>query len=184
MKPTPIGAAILVGIMTVSMSSAQNAEIVSVADQAAALPGLTTVEQYDGQVPPGSPRGDIPQMRGFPITIGVNSYFAPQRGIVLEDITGDGNLEIIASSTDNKLYVWDYSGAALPGFPVTFENLAQYPPSVADIDGDGDMEFVQLTRVYSNGGRLYVVDHQGNILPNFPISIDTVSYTHLRAHET
>jgi len=152
---------------------AQQASIMTLTDQADAVPGLATVRPCDAPPPPeNSTCGEIPQMPGWPITIGGAANFAPSRGLVFADLDGDGDLEVIASSTDSRVYAWDYTGAALPGFPVSTIGMAQYAPSIGDIDNDGDPEIVQCTRGPTSGGRLYVIDHQGNVVPPFPISIN------------
>jgi WD40 repeat protein len=111
-------------------------------------------------------------MPGWPILIGAHPNFKPFRGVCFADMNGDGDLEIITSSTDSRIYAWDLSGAAMPGFPVATIGWCQYAPSVADMDGDGDLEIVQCTRGTTSGGRLYAVDHLGNVLPGFPISVN------------
>jgi hypothetical protein len=151
----------------------QDAKTITVSDEGAPLPAMATVSDYYGPLPPENPgRGDIPQMPGFPTHMGGDPYFAPTRGLVFADLEGDGGLEIITSSTDGRIYAWDYHGNAMPGFPVTTIQMPQYAPSVDDLDGDGDMEIVQFTRGLTSGGRLYVLDHQGNSLPGFPKSIN------------
>jgi len=152
---------------------AQDAKIVSVSDEAALVPAMMTVSDYQGPLPAENPsRGDIPQMPGFPTTMGVQFNFKPARGLVFADLDGDNDLEIITSSTDSQVYAWHHDGSDAAGFPLSVIGWAQYAPSVADMDGDGDVEIVQLTRGLTDGGRLYVLDHQGNPLPGFPLSVN------------
>lgn len=81
--------------------------------------------------------------------------------IVLEDLDGDGKLEIIAAGLDQRLYVWDASGADWGAFPIDVCSpdlcglggvriLAS--PAVADVDGDGDFEIGIATNEAANGG--------------------------------
>jgi hypothetical protein len=145
---------------------------VSISDESAEISGRAVVTDIDLAAPP--PRAGattIDQMPGWPIPIGGDITFAPSRGLAFGDLDRDGTLEIVASSTDKKLYAWDFTGASLPGFPVTLIEKAQTAPTVADLDGDGDMEIVQFTRGLTNGGRLYVVDHEGQVAPGFPVSL-------------
>jgi hypothetical protein len=144
----------------------------AITDEVAPVPARTLVSDYRGMLPPAKLGGrEMPQMPGFPVQMGGHPNFSPSRGLVFADLDGDGQLEIITSSTDYKIYAWDNVGHLMDGFPVTTIQLPQYAPSVDDMDGDGDMEIVQFTRGLTSGGRLYVLDHEGNVLPNFPMSL-------------
>ncbi len=152
---------------------AQDAKIITISDAGEFVEGKVTISDYHGPLPPlREPDRAINDMPGWPITLGFTGGFMPTRGLVFEDLDGDGDLEIITSSTDSKIYAWDFTGSPMPGFPKNTIGWAQYAPSVGDLDGDGDMEIVQFTRGMTSGGRLYVVDHQGNDLPGFPKNIN------------
>jgi hypothetical protein len=153
-------------------AEAQTAKVMTVSDEGSELFGETRILDYHGDLPGKAPAGrDIPQMPNWPKTMGSHVNFKPSRGLVLADMNQDGTLEIVASSTDSKIYVWDHTGAILPGFPKTTIGWCQRPPSVADLDGDGDMEIVQFTRGMTSGGRFYIVDHEGNTLAGFPVNL-------------
>lgn len=144
----------------------------TVTDAAAGLQGATEISKTT-LLPATTPATRaIPQMPGWPITVGTHSQIKPARGAVLADLNNDGNLDIIVGTTTSQIYAWDYTGAALPGFPVALNNWVQYPPSVADIDGDGWLEIVAGTRGPTTGGRLYVIDHLGVVRPGFPLSVN------------
>lgn len=152
---------------------AQNVEIMTVTDSAAATPGVSTVTKAMMLDLPAGPADvrSISQMPGFPVTIGFNQYFSPFRGAAFADLNNDGNLEILVANSEMKLYAFDMYGNAVPGFPFTTVNYAQYVPSVADMNGDGNVEIVFVTRGPTSGGRLYILNNQGVPLPNFPVSI-------------
>jgi len=149
--------------------------IVTITDEASPIPGTAIVSDYEGPLPLERPGPDaIDQMPGWPVTVGMDpsGMFAPSRGLVFSDLNRDGLLEIITSSTDGKIYALDHTGTSMPGFPVNTIEKPQYAPSVADLDADGDMEIVQFTRGLTSGGRFYIIDHEGNTLPGFPISLN------------
>jgi len=86
-------------------------------------------------------------IKGFPVEFTGWSATAP----ALYDLDGDGKLEIIASGQvhydlDTLVYVYDYKGEILPGWPqrvanLPYEYIAQQP-AVGDLDGDGKPEIV------------------------------------------
>jgi hypothetical protein len=155
---------------------AQEVRQVSLTDLDAPVPGRTLFKNS-----PALPslefeeplKDEIAQMSGWPIQInGVQSY-SSFRGLVFSDLDLDGDLEIVVANLDGKVYVWEHAGQLMPGFPVPITGLSEYPPSVADLEGDGDMEIAVFTRgFYEKGGRFYLLDHSGNILPGFPLSLD------------
>lgn len=160
-------------------SSAQSQEV-SVTDEAEPIHGATVVRDLPSVAlsnpagttnNPGGGGAPIAQLPGWPKLVGGNQTFAPQRGVVFADLDGDGLTEIILSSTDRFIYAWDGLGNAMPGFPVGVVQTPQYAPSVADLEGDGDLEIVQFTRGLTSGGRFYVIDHTGAVVPGFPKSV-------------
>ena len=100
---------------------------------------------------------------GWPQSMGFTNPFLPV-GVVLADVDGNGDLEVIAGSTDNKLRVWDHDGTLLPGWPVTFENQIQGKAAAADLDGDGDLEIL----VNVKSGSLKVYHHDGTPVDGWP----------------
>jgi hypothetical protein len=117
---------------------------------------------------------DIPQLPGWPVQVGMDpsGLFVTSRNVAFADLDNNGTQEIITATTDNLIHAWDYTGTYMPGFPFETIEMAGYVPSVADLDADGDMEIVFFTSTWGGGGRLYIIDHEGNPLPGFPVSIN------------
>ncbi|HWP31609.1 MAG TPA: VCBS repeat-containing protein [Fimbriimonadales bacterium] len=117
-------------------------------------------------------RDEPPQMPGWPKTIPSDPNFAPIRGATLADLDNDKKLEIIVPSTLGKLYAWKLDGTPYGNFPVTTIGFPQWAASVGDLDRDGKVEIVQTTRGWTSGGRLYVFDNTGKVLPGWPKSLN------------
>jgi hypothetical protein len=136
-----------------------------------------------GSIPETKVSSQAQQMPGYPIKIEQSEGWSI-RGTVLADINGDEALEVVHSYSDCEEWdrcergvvaAWDYQGVEVPGFPVFTIGGAFNAPSVGDMDGDGDQEIVQITMDVNYSARLYVLDHQGALLPGFPVAIGTAS---------
>lgn len=132
------------------------------------LNGRIAVQAIEVPVNSTTHRNTLEQMPGWPKSIPVNQYFKPFRGVALADLDNDDTLEVIASSA-SQITVFNYNGSERWTRSVT--NYAQYCPSVADVNNDGWPEIVQLTRGATSGGRIYLLDRDGNDLPGWPVSI-------------
>jgi hypothetical protein len=113
-------------------------------------------------------KSDYEQLENWPKRIAAHPNFKNFRGVTLADITGDGIDEILVASF-SRLYAYKGNGDLLWSLQLT--GTATYPPSVADVTGNGQLELVQLTGGIPNNGRAYVVDKDGNVLPGWPVSI-------------
>ncbi len=111
---------------------------------------------------------EIAQLPGYPKGFPAHPNFKNFRNVTLADLTGDGVEEILLA-TNRTLYVFA-NATLLWSKPLL--GAAIYPPSVADMDGDGLPEIVQLTGGVNEQGRLYVMDRNGQDLPNFPRSFN------------
>ena len=118
--------------------------------------------------PPSSFRERPPktyqQLEGFPIGFPANSNFKNFRNVTLEDINGDGLSDIIFAA-NHTLYAIS-KGKVLWTKPLT--GVGIYPPSIADLDKDGQLEIVQATGGQNEKGRIYVMDINGNDLAGWP----------------
>ncbi len=77
---------------------------------------------------------------------------------LLGDINGDDNLEIIVSTSLGNIEAWDYTGEMVGGFPLTTGASLPVPPTLLDLDRDGDIEIAAV----SERGVLYVWDFPGS----------------------
>jgi hypothetical protein len=103
------------------------------------------------------------QMPGWPQVVGSHANYKPS-GVALVDITNDGLLEIIVGSTNNMVYVWDYQGNAVTGWPITLSGMVQGKVAVGDIDDDGDQEVIIATR----NGYVHAYHHDGTLCTGWP----------------
>lgn len=105
----------------------------------------------------------VPVLPGWPQTMGFSVPYYPV-GVVLADVDGDDDLEVIAGSTDYRLRVWHHDGTLAAGWPVTVEQQIQSKAAVADLDGDGDLEII----VNVKSGSLKVFHHDGTPAAGWP----------------
>jgi subtilisin family serine protease len=88
--------------------------------------------------------------------------------LAVDDLTGDGQNEIIISQLGN-VRVCDKNGVMLPGWPVNFSAINS-PPAIGDVDGDGQKEIVVAT--LNGPSNLYVIKANGVVMPNWPKAIN------------
>jgi VCBS repeat protein len=137
---------------------------------------------------PAIPRPEMPYTR------------LPQQGAtsppLLQDLNGDGKLEIVQAAWDGRLYAWHASGRRAAGWPVEVKLPASHTPpagnfvvqdhklasgpAVADLDGDGKPELVvrsQYTDVPMGGitpggvAHLHAYHANGKPVAGFPVEM-------------
>jgi hypothetical protein len=111
-----------------------------------------------------------PQAPGWPKTFKRNTNYFPNRGLALADLNNDGKDEIIFSA--NKiLYAYEGDGRLL--WQRQLLKDSDWPPAVADVTGNGNLEVVIIAHdsYFSTVGHVYVVDNTGQILPGWPVNI-------------
>ncbi len=59
---------------------------------------------------------------------------------IVADFSGDGVPDIVFGNEGGLLYGWDWTGNALPGFPINVGGEIRAVPFADDIDGDGDID--------------------------------------------
>ena len=90
----------------------------------------------------------------------------------LADINNDGNLEVVfcgrgraAQGVAAGIHVWDINGNEIAGFPFELPSTPAFTPTVADINGDGNLEIFACTTsilycISNTGVELYSIDGQ------------------------
>ena len=111
---------------------------------------------------------------------------------VLEDMNGDGKLDIIVGAFDGFVHIYGSDGAPLDGWPVRIHHPTRDPefnrimttPAVADFNGDGTPDIVvgsneRLGQGQGSGG-VYLIDGRGKqagqedkdtYFPNWPVTM-------------
>lgn len=106
---------------------------------------------------------------GFPFGSPANASFKNFRGAAIADIDEDGADEIIFGA-NNKLFALKGDGEVL--WTKNVSGTIIYPPSVADMNGDGHLEIILNTGGSPNAGRVYLLDKDGNDLEGWPLNFE------------
>ena len=109
------------------------------------------------------------QMAGFPLKMEASPNFKNFRGVTLADINLDGSDEILVASF-KKMNVYNGDGTLL--WQKNLTGTAIYPPSIADMDGNGTLGIVCVTGGVPNNGHVYYLDANGNDMPGWPLDFD------------
>ena len=110
------------------------------------------------------------QIPGFPKKMAASPNFKNMRGVALADLDNDGADEVLVSSF-NSLNV--YKGDGRLFWQKSRTGTAIYPPSVADMDGNGTLGIVVVTGGVPNNGRIYFMDALGNDHAGWPLSFSS-----------
>ena len=148
------------------------------------IQGTPSLADIDGDgtldIVVGNIVGDVVAMRGDGSEIWRNktNRFADQGkspaiygSAAIGDIDNDGRPEIVLTSNDHSLNVWNHDGTPVPGFPVTTLDSSWSTPAIADIDDDGfaeiigafDVDYVTASHAGcpSFGAAIRAYDHTG-----------------------
>ncbi len=152
---------------------AQNGRIATVNEQTGGIVISDLPSDFNARFATPGEKNGRSQLPGWPQTMSVHGMFRPSRGVALADIDNDDTLEVVVSS-NNLINVYRYDGTLL--WSKTVINVAQYAPAVADVNNDGWLEVIQTTRGQTSGGRVYLLDHNGNDLPGWPVNISNHNF--------
>ena len=111
------------------------------------------------------------------------AYGAVLSSPAVDDLDGDGTLEIVVTTLRGHVHVFDVSGAPRDGFPQSLDPLLSDPestspsrvidravgssPALGDLDGDGDLEIV----IGSMDGHLYAWHDDGELVDGWPVAL-------------
>ncbi len=109
--------------------------------------------------------------RGWPVDFSPEENFGTPTPIAVRFAPMEPVVVVKASvSGIGRIHVMDAHGNPLPGWPVTLPSAAFFTNAriaVGDVTGDG---IADVVAVDLSNGRLFVYDHQGQLLAPFPIS--------------
>ncbi len=108
------------------------------------------------------------QLPGFPKAVPANPTFKNFRNVTLAGLNGDGADDILWATND-KIYAYSHDGLL---WERSLSAVAIYPPSVGDIDGDGQPEIVQATGGVQVSPKLYAFELDGSDVPGWPLSLN------------
>jgi len=134
------------------------------------LGGYVYCLNYDGTVMPGWPQFCISWIYGPPSVGRINNTN-------LYDIC----VGVVQNIPNDSVYAWDQNGNTLPGFPFGGINDVNNQVTIADIDGDGNLEllFDDNTIDSTNHGKYQAYRNDGTSEPGWPLLIfDKSSFVH------
>jgi uncharacterized repeat protein (TIGR01451 family) len=93
-------------------------------------------------------------------------------GVVVADLNGDYDLEIVIASGGGNVSVYNHQGELEPGWPKNLASNEFRSLAVDDLDGNGDMEIV-VGQARLDKVNIWVFEHSGVIRPGWPQVTDS-----------
>ena len=93
-------------------------------------------------------------------------------GVVVADLSADGDLEIVVASGGGNLSVFNHLGGYEPGWPQNPASNEFRSLAVDDLDNDGDME-IAVGQARLDEVNIWVFEHSGTIRPGWPQVVGT-----------
>lgn len=125
-----------------------------------------------------------PVNTGAPLTLDYNIIENAAANPALADLDGDGIMEIVFASYDGRVHAFWLDKTEHGNWPFSVYRPAEgffrfaSEPVIADLDGDGKAEvvFTSWTQKGSGtGGKLHIVDFQGNVIRETALPTDLSS---------
>ena len=151
------------------------------------VPGFPVHTDDDRQIDPANPE-NLPA-RAYRDAPALRDVRDPVVGIAVGDLMHDGTLDIVATSSNGDVYVWNAHGRRLPGFPVFSakrywtlpvptpsaptphgrlpQRGAWAPPVLAPLQGGHRLDI--LMSAYD--GHVYAWQPDGRAVPGWPVQI-------------
>lgn len=130
-----------------------------------------TIEVEDVQLPKNQNATQNKQQADVLFKFGrpANPTIKNSRGTTLADIDNDGVDEILYG-IDTTLYALEGDGTIL--WEKTVLGPILLPPTVVDLDDDGNLEIIVNTGYPTTVGRVYLKDNNGDDLPGWPLNFN------------
>ena len=88
-------------------------------------------------------------------------------GVVVADLSDDGDLEIVVASGGGNVAVYNHQGNTEPGWPKKPASNEFRSLAVADLDNNGDLE-IAVGQALLDKVNVWILEHTGNIRAGWP----------------
>ncbi|HYW69078.1 MAG TPA: FG-GAP-like repeat-containing protein, partial [bacterium] len=101
---------------------------------------------------------------GWPVNVNGDA----RGSVAVGDVSGNGLIEVVASSNSGEVWLFTSGGQVFPNWPMTCPQMDDFAssPTLADLDGDGDLEIIIVSAVIPGGNEtLHVWTWEGDVFP-------------------
>ena len=159
-------------LVLIALLAVAAAPIAATAETRAQLPAGSTLDGIAGESEPAIDAGIPPALPSYPIHAG---WPASVQGGGSPPVCADldpayPGLEIVLGTLTSaaNLYVFHQDGTLMSGYPVDLGFFIAASPSIADINGDGQLEIVVGDW---GGNQVWALRANGTALPGWPIAV-------------